>query len=69
VEKKLGWRADTTRPKALTGVHPASVSRLYSIQSVKEGCDDRDGHDGDIRSFSKGVFARILTLALTKLQE
>jgi hypothetical protein len=33
VAKKLGWRADTKRPKPLTGVHPASVLRLLLIQS------------------------------------
>src|SRR5215216_1167964 len=30
----------------------------YCQTTVKEECDDRDGHDGDILSFSKGVFAR-----------
>src|SRR5215212_3059690 len=34
------------------------VALGYCQTTVKEGCDDRDGHDGDIRSFSKGVFAR-----------
>jgi hypothetical protein len=33
VAKKLGWRADTKRPKPLTGVHLASVFRLLLIQS------------------------------------
>jgi hypothetical protein len=32
VAKKVGWRADTKRPKPLTGVHPASVFRLSLIQ-------------------------------------
>src|SRR5829696_7266152 len=30
----------------------------YCQTTLKEGCDDRDGHDRNIRSFSKGVFAR-----------
>jgi hypothetical protein len=32
VAKKLGWRADTKRPKPLTGVHPTSVFCLLLIQ-------------------------------------